>query len=356
MRETGTAFLLKGDYAAAQRISEQLKNQFPNDAVGYTFNLNSLVGRLAWDINDTRYDAEILEDAEVALQLCKARIASYPEEPSGHYLCGQTHFALTYLHAARGNYFRAGTHGAGTIERLENALLLAPDLVDAKMHLGAAYYFADNLPPFVRAFSSLLWFIPTGNSEKSLPYLEEVTRSGTVFPDVAKYMYSSLLLNSDENAQRKAGSILADLVQRYPESRRFQLRYIAYLVEQAEYATAIEAADEFMRQEPCCRRDPVDLELARLWKVRAYIGQNKVQSAASEKAQIPPTMVSSFPYWGRGWYALTSGQINDLLDMREQAVREYRRVLALKGKGYVSDGLGDAARIGLKQAFTIRPD
>ena len=175
LKEEGTDLRLRGNLAGADRISRQLKQTFPGQSIGYTFNLNTLVTKLSWDDQQTRFDKEILDDAKKTLSICSRQIESNPEDYRAYYHCGQAHFALTYLHALRDNYYRAGTHGSNTIADLEHALRINPALTDAKMHLGIAYFYADNLPPFVKAFSRFLWFIPTGNSSKSLPYIKEVT-------------------------------------------------------------------------------------------------------------------------------------------------------------------------------------
>ena len=173
LKTEGTLLRLKADYEGVHRISDQLKALFPEHSIGYTINLNTLVTRLSWDSQQQHYDQIILDDAEKTLSLCRAQIKAKPKDYDGYYYCGQAHFALTYLHALRGNYYRAGKNGSDTIETLEQTLALNPDLIDAKMHLGVAYYYADNLPPFIKAFSRFLWFVPTGNSERSLPYIKE---------------------------------------------------------------------------------------------------------------------------------------------------------------------------------------
>ena len=155
----GTYLQLKGNFAGADRVSRQLKQTFPELSIGYTFNLNTLVTKLSWDERQTRFDKEILDDAEKALSICNGRIESNPQDYRAYHHCGQAHFALTYLHALRGRYYRAGTNGSKTIANLEQAIKINPTLTDAKMHLGIAYFYADNLPAFVKAFSRFLWFI-----------------------------------------------------------------------------------------------------------------------------------------------------------------------------------------------------
>ncbi|MDA1077193.1 MAG: tetratricopeptide repeat protein [Proteobacteria bacterium] len=280
----------------------------------------------------------------------RRRIKLNPQDAVGYFQCGQAHFNLTYLHGARGNYYRAGTNGSDAIEFLEKALDLDPQLTDAKLHLGAAYYFADNLPPFVRAFSRLLWFIPQGNSEKSLPYLAEVTGSGDLYRDVASYLYAWVLLRGDDVSRHKAGEILASLVQRFPQSRRFQMRYLSYLVATGEYPTAVLSAQRFMDECPGCTRDPVDVDLARLWQARALLAQADTVNAVEVVDRIEHTQ--SFPSWAQGWHSLTLAQLKDIIPDRASATRMYQRVLDLRKTGEISEELESLALDGLARPFT----
>jgi len=298
LKEEGTYLRLRGDFSGADRVSRQLKQSFPGQSIGYTFNLNTLVTKLSWDDRQTRFDKEILYDAKKTLSICNGQIKSNPEDYRAYYHCGQAHFALTYLHALRGKYFRAGTNGSKTIANLEHALKINPTLTDAKMHLGIAYFYADNLPPLVKAFSRFLWFIPTGNSNKSLPYIKEVTEQGEFFRDVAKYLYAGLLAKGNDHDRLISTSLLKELVDSYPENSRFQLRYISQLGEEEHYAQSMEVADVFIATEKQYVRDPVDVDLARLWTTRAFLELNEAKNAVSAFSKIDRQV--SFPSWGEG--------------------------------------------------------
>ncbi len=353
LKEEGTLLRLKADYQGANRISERLKLEFPDEGIGYTMSLNTLVTRLSWDDQQTQYDDPILSDAKKTLSLCRAQIKAQPDNHQGYYHCGQAHFALTYLHALRGHYYRAGTNLSNTIENLERTLKLKPDLVDAKMHLGIAYYYADNLPPFVKALSKFLWFIPTGNSDRSLPYIKDVTEKGQFFKDVARFLYSDLLIDGDEGDRQEAKRILGELIAGYPENRRFQFRYISLLGELGEFAESMDSAREFIATERQYNRDQKDIALVRLWTTRGYLGLNDLEGAVNAFSRINPSSVDEdFPSWGRSWFVLTRAQIQDLQNKRSQALGDYQRVIEMFSD-YASAKVMAAARAGLKAPFML---
>ena len=71
---------MKGNFAGADRVSRQLKQTFPGQSIGYTFNLNSLVTQLSWDEQQSALDREILDDAEKTLSIFKSPIAAVSED------------------------------------------------------------------------------------------------------------------------------------------------------------------------------------------------------------------------------------------------------------------------------------
>ena len=353
LKQEATQHRLNGNYLEANRASDQLQRSFPNDGIGYTVSLNTLTTRLSWDGNDKTFDKTFRDDASTALDLCQARIKNDRDDYRGYYHCGQAYFALTYIQALRGNYFRSGTSGTKAIEHLEKTLTLNPGLTDAKMHLGVAYYYADNLPPFVKAFSKLFWFIPTGNSEKSLPYVKEVVMNGEYFQDVAKYLYADILIDGSENDRLLATTLLDELVETYPQNRRFALRHISLLVERELDLQALQAADAFIGSKDEYNRSSEDVYLARLWVSRAYMRLGSADKAISEFVMIDQSSsLSSFPSWARSWFELTRAQIYDLQNERSNAVRSYHEVIKMHAD-YGSEEILSAAKEGVKIPYSL---
>lgn len=297
--ERGVQYQLQGDYDRSSEVAELMKARFPNSAIGNSFEMNTLVTRLSWDATDTQFDEALEREAKGALTLCKQQIKNQPDEAAGYHLCGQAHFALTFLYAARGSYYRAGRNSSQVITHLEAALERDPALADAKMHLGATYYYADNLPPFVKAVSRFLWFIPTGNSDKALPYMREAAQKGQHLSDAAKFIYADLVMDSEPTLISEAGTYLTDLVTRYPANRRFQLKYMQYLAQTKQYSALIQATDEFTGPAHCCSVAPVDASLAKMWRIRAHLALKDTTAAQMDFAEVD---TKNFPAWGQDWY------------------------------------------------------
>ena len=296
--KSGIEAQLQGDFQRSSSIAGQMNRHYPNNAIGHAFEMNSLVTRLSWDPEDTQFDESLEGEATQVLVLCQQQIHDEPDVAAGYYLCGQAHFALTFLYAARGSYYRAGQNSSQTIKQLEKALQRDPDLADAKMHLGVTYYYADNLPPFVKAISRFLWFIPTGNSDKALPYMREAANHGELYADAAKFIFADLVMSSEPALIDEAGDYLVDLAQRYPSNRRFQLKHMQYLAQTKQYAELVQVVDAYTGSDYCCPLAPVDLSLARLWRVQANLALERQALAQQEFDEVG---IAGFPSWGTQW-------------------------------------------------------
>jgi tetratricopeptide (TPR) repeat protein len=352
LEKQGTLLRLSGDFVSAKMVENELIDRYPQPA-GHVFALNSIITHLTWDETQTKYDDELIEHAARTLEWCEPRIDDEEVGTTANYYCGQANFILAYHHGLRGNYYQAGRRGTASIDYLETALARDPSLIDAKMHLGVGYYVADNLPPFVKMFSKILWFIPSGNSERSLPYLLDVIEDGDQYRDVARYIYSILLLETPE-LRPEASIHLQRLVSLYPANPRFQLRFISLLISMNDYEGPLRTIFDYLDSD----KRPVepDLSLAKIWKVRAYLGRGQTELAGSTFSEIDPVFRNArdeLPGWSVAWYILTDGQLHDLANRRDQALAAYKEILSIAKYTYVNVVILDAARSGLSKPYRL---
>ena len=316
---------LEGDQQGARRVYQQLVSKNPNNAIGYVFNLNTSLSNLAWDPNIKKTDQEVRDDANAVFNICETAISTNRYDHQAYYECGQAHLTISYLSAIRGHYYSAGRHSNLAIKHIERALSLDSTLVEAKMHLGVAYYYADNLPPFLKLLSSILWFIPQGNAEKSIPYLSDAAAIKGYRGDEAKYVYADILSRQGLPNVAKAAEIFRDLDKRYPSNERFGLLYISLLLEQKLYTETISAGRGFLQT----NRDKVASAMTLLWITRAYMGLRENKLATETFSQIQDIENTDFPPWGKAWLLLTAGQLADLNGKRTSAVNHYISIIEI---------------------------
>ena len=341
---------LNGNFSAAKEVKDNIRQLAPDAPESYAFNLNTLVTELSWEESQTRFDAELVADAEKLIQLC----TDSPTIDNADYYCGHAHFTLSYFNGIRGNYIRAGRHGTTAIDYLEAALEKNPHQIRAKMYLGVAYYYADHLPQFIKLFSRVLWFIPSGNSAKSLPYLREVMDSGDSFSDVARYIYATLLVNGTPEEIKDALSEIDILIKRYPANARFQLRYVSVMIGDKRYAETLDRINTYLASDYAASLSKIDVNLLNIWAARAQLGLGQVEQAVRLQKQIKfDPSNTTVPSWGLAWYELTNGQLADLTGNRKAAIASYEKILALDKVTFVNPTIIELANAAIVAPYTL---
>ena len=355
----GNQFRLKGNFEAANQIRDELLATFPDDPAGNVFNLNTVITQLSWEESQRQYDLELLNDVRRTLAWCDHELEQQSDDKTAvaraNYYCGVANFSLSYFNGIRGNFLQAGRRGTRSIDYLEAALAADPTLIRAKMYLGVAYYYADNLPAFIKMMSRILWFIPTGNSEKSLPYLEAVMNSDDEFRDVARYIYITLLLKGNDDQALSALTELQAMVEKYPENARFQLRLVSVLVDRKAYALTIERISNLLESEHARHLTDLNLSLLKIWRARAHLGLGDLAEASRLQDEIDLSSAGNNPppLWSISWYLLTQAQLADLNQQRQRAIKFYEQIIELDKKVFVSRNVLQAATTGLNQPFTL---
>ncbi len=355
----GNQFRLKGNFEAANQIRDELLATFPDDPAGNVFNLNTVITQLSWEESQRQYDLELLNDVRRTLAWCDHELEQQSDDKTAvaraNYYCGVANFSLSYFNGIRGNFLQAGRRGTRSIDYLEAALAADPTLIRAKMYLGVAYYYADNLPAFIKMMSRILWFIPTGNSEKSLPYLEAVMNSDDEFRDVARYIYITLLLKGNDDQALSALTELQAMVEKYPENARFQLRLVSVLVDRKAYALTIERISNLLESEHARHLTDLNLSLLKIWRARAHLGLGELAEASRLQDEIDLSSAGNNPppLWSISWYLLTQAQLADLNQQRQRAIKFYEQIIELDKKVFVSRNVLQAATTGLNQPFTL---
>ena len=349
----GIEFQLAGDYEAAKRVEQQLL-LVKGSPIGHVFALNSITTQMTWNEANTAYHDDLRYHATEILKWCKANLKDKGDQALTHFYCGQTNFALSYYFGLNGNFYKAGKHGVVGIDQMETALKLDPQLHDAKFHLGLAYYVADNLPPFIKAVSSVLWFIPTGNSEKSIPYLKESIIKGERYKDVARYTLGSLFLEN-ELTYSEAEDHFRYLSDKFSKNPRFHLQLIFVLLIQEKFEESIFAAKGFLKN---ADSNSAEYNLAKVSMIRAQLRNRELVEAQRNFSQIEPYFSSedsNLPGWSIAWFKLTSAQLKDMLNHRRQAISEYKEIIEISKNTYVFEEIKLATKAGLKEPYKNFP-
>jgi tetratricopeptide (TPR) repeat protein len=343
----GVRRTLAGNPAEARKLWTELAEADPSEPAAPVFDAYTLFSMQVSDEHDTDYDAQIALRAEEGIGLARARVAADDEDADAQFLLGQALFHRARLKGIRGRLISAGSDGEEAREHLERALEARPAMADAKLPLGMWYFYAGRLPAFVK-WMSWLWFIPTGDSETGLRFLQEVYANGDLYRWDAAFMLMNIYTQYEPD-HSKAFALGRELIERYPNNLLVRNEYLELLLAACRFEETIEEAQRIEALPAQDERSQALRRIARVWRARAEIQLGEPQRAQSVLAEFGQDGPER-PYWGSAWIGLVRGHALDVQGQRAAARAEYERVSALEPP-HGSRRAAQLAKEGLRTPF-----
>jgi hypothetical protein len=254
--------------------------------------------------------------------LCNARLQAHPNDADALYARGVAlGFRSTYMGMAQKAWL-SGIRAALAARRdHERVLELDPSYVDAKMTVGIHNYIVGSLNWAGRAAVALVGV--TGNRQKGIDYLREVSRSnGTARNDAA--MALSLFLRREQR-YAEALELVGRVSREYPRNFLLAVEY-AHLQNAAGHAP--EAIAQYRRVLENGREGKYSTfqpELASWGLGIALRGQREFEQAADAFDLVATARNADPSLLDRA--AVAAGEMYDILGHRAQAIARYRKVL-----------------------------
>src|SRR5215207_8008058 len=377
LRAEGFDALYNLDYEAARRRFREIATAFPSHPAGYellaaslwlkTLNESrrlqaSLYNNEGFykekdDQVDPKVAAEFRELTRRTKELCEARLKADPKDTDALYYLG----AVEGLKAAWGSmversFMSAMSNGKDSVNHHRDLIKLDPRYIDAKVTIGMYDYVVGALPPLVKLGATFIGY--RGSKKRGIATLEEVAREGHYACDDAKTMLIALLKR--ERRYREAYNYASELAAKYPRNYLLKMEAADALVSQAEAerATNPEAAKKTEAEAfavfdsllppvkgPNASRVPLDLVHFNYGDALLVAGQAERAAKELAAAAAVPGAEASMVTRAR----LRGAQALDLAGRRDEAVAQYKAVLALPN---VYDSHEDAKR-GLKEPYKL---
>jgi tetratricopeptide (TPR) repeat protein len=378
MRKEGFDALFNLDYEGARRHFTEMTRVFPGHPAGYQFlaaglwlrtlnesrrlqaSLYNSEGFYKEDKNDkgeTKAAAEFKELTRRTKELCDARLKADPKDVDALYYLG----ASEGLKAAWGSmversFMSALRNGNDSVDHHRDLLKIDPTFTDAKVTVGMYDYVVGALPLPVKILASIGGF--RGSKKRGLATLEQVAREGAWAKDDAKSLLIALLKR--EGRFRDAYTYANELATKYPRNYLFRMEAADALVSQAEVerasnpeaakkteAEAFAVFDALLvpQRGPNAPRPPLDLVHYNYGEALLVAGQAERAAKELLAAAAAQNAESSMVTRAR----LRAAQALDVAGKREEALTQYRAVLALPD---VFDSHEDAKR-GIKEPYKL---
>ncbi|MBV8892464.1 MAG: hypothetical protein JO266_10930 [Acidobacteria bacterium] len=277
-----------------------------------------------------------------ALALEHSRLERNPKDVDALYARGVTRsqFAI-YTALIEHAWISALRNAVGARRDHEKVLELAPNYVDAKLVVGAHSYVVGSLPWGVKVASSLVGI--GGNKRKGLTFLQDAAAGGGEASVDAKVVLVVFLRR--ERRLEEALGLDRDLVARFPQSSLLKLEQANILRDQGKRDAAIAVYREIWQaghngHYPGQHYESAAIAWGDLLRAeKDYAGAAAAYELVNQVTQPNPELQQKA--------SLSAGQMYDLLQNREQAVKKYQQVIALKA----DNAPADSARRFLKTAY-----
>lgn len=219
-------------------------------------------------------------------------------------------------------WFSALRNAVGARHDDERVLELDPNYIDAKLVVGAHNYVMGSLPWSVKVAVALVGL--SGSKEKGLEYLREVADSNSENSVDAKVVLSIFLRR--EHRYDEARALMHDLTARYPRNYLFPIEEANLLRSSGHLQEAAEYYRKVWQNGRQGKYDGLHYEIA-AWGLGELLRSEKDYSGAanaydwvSEAPNPDPETLQKAN--------LAAGEMYDLLQKRDMAMKKYQIVLA----------------------------
>ncbi|MFB3815106.1 MAG: tetratricopeptide repeat protein [Terriglobales bacterium] len=278
---------------------------------------------------DPQVRARIRELTERSLALSEARLKQNPDDVDALYARGVTRATRsTAMGLLDKSWFAALRSALGARRDHERVLELDPTYTDAKMVVGIHNYVLGSLSWAVKAAAAVVGI--SGNKQKGIQYLFEAAQgSGEASVD-AKIALSLFLRREQRYAE--AIQLVGGLVQDYPRNFLVALEYANLQNAAGHGPEAIAAYRKLLAAGRRGLYTEPRLEQAAYMLGEALRGQNDFTGAAAafesvnDFSNVEPELTERAD--------LAAGQMYDVLEKRELAVKKYQQVIAANDRSW----------------------
>lgn len=367
LRDAGTAALFNIDYTTARAKFEEIRQQAPQHPAGdlylaiatwlehlyrgrrlqtslYNSESSFYAGaentkeETEGDAVDPAVDKAFRDRIQQAKLKALTLFNQNKKDPDALYFLGAVHGVLAGYEASTARkFFAAMRNGSRNVDLHQKVVELRPDYYDAYLSIGTYHYILASLPFYMKALVALGGM--RGNKQKGISELQTVVEKGSNADDARVLL---LAIFQNEKRPNDALAILQTLSAKYPRNYLLKLEETATLVELNRHTEAYTQFENLLKDETAA---PV-ADLVHFKYAEALAAQKQFARAAEQFLAVAKLKTAQADLLTIA--LLRAAQVHDLAGQREQALTQYKAVLA---RPNVYDSRAQAER-GLKQAFS----
>jgi tetratricopeptide (TPR) repeat protein len=265
-----------------------------------------------------------------------------PNDPDALYFLGAVYGVLAGYEASAGRKFMSALRNGSRCRELhQRAVKFRPDAYDTYLSIGLYDYVVGSLPGFVRFMVGFIGI--HGNKEQGVRELRMAAEKGLYNQDDAAVML--LAVYQREGKPQEALPILEKLSAKYQRNYLIRLEMASTLNRLGRAGDAGAIFEALLQDKSANAEDLIRYQYGEALAVNREYRRAAEQFIAVTKAAVAdPDLVT--------WAFLRAGQALDLGGYRNEAIEQYRKVLA---RPNIYDSRDQASR-GLKKPFREKED
>ncbi|MES1245708.1 MAG: tetratricopeptide repeat protein, partial [Acidobacteriota bacterium] len=321
------------DFGAADGIFATITERYPDHPVGPY--LQALLPWWAIQIepDDPSQDPVVFDAMETVLDVCDQRLRKNPGDVDALFFKAGAHALRGRLHADRRNWLRAARDGQQALKALQEVRRRDPDNNDLYFGIGLFDYLSDEVPKQYRILRPFARLFPKGDKDRGITELERAMRQGQFVSAEAAYSLLQIHYIFEKDYQASLRYALW-LRARHPDNSIFQLdegriyeRLGRFPEAERMFQSVLARHDQGQSGYTDAMAEQALYLLARttMWRGRPAEALAYIDRLERLTAQRP--VMSEYKALGK----LRKGMAFDALGKRQDAMRCYRDVLAMKG-------------------------
>lgn len=329
----GLKYLYDMDFGAADGVFSTITERYPDHPVGPY--LQALLPWWAIQIepDDPSQDPAVFDAMETVLDVCDRRLRKSPGDVDALFFKAGAHALRGRLHADRRNWLRAARDGQQALRALQEVRRRDPDNNDLYFGIGLFDYLADEVPKQYRILRPFARLFPKGDRDRGITELERAMRQGQFVSAEAAYALLQIHYIFEKDYQASLRYALW-LRARHPDNSIFQLYEGRVYERLGRFPEATRVFQSVLARHDQGQSGYTDAmaEQALYLLARTTMWQGRPAEALSyidrlERLTAQRPVISEYKALGK----LRKGMALDVLGKRQDAVRCYRDVLAMKG-------------------------
>ena len=306
----------------------------PDHPAGYFFRAMVQWERIISNFDDESQDDKLYKMLDGVIEMCEKRLDEHPNDVTAMFFNGGAVGFRGRLRANRGKWLGAANDGMVALPLVRKAYELEPNNYDVLLGIGIYNYYASVVPEKYPIVKPAMIFFPSGDRKKGLEQLRQASQNAKYAKVEAMYflMQNYFVYEKDyANALELARKLHA----KYPNNSMFH-RYVGRCLVSTGYLG--EAKDIFVDIEKRCSKKQLGYDTYDAREACYYLGKFDFMAGRFDAAlnylyrndelsrKIDKDEPSGFMSLGN----LLIGMIYDAQGKRQDAIQQYKKVLAMK--------------------------